>query len=106
MKNPLRKRILREFFGEFGKYLAIFLFMAATISFVSGFLVASGSMKKTYDESFERYHIEDGHFVLKEAAEDELIEKAEKEHIKIYKDFYYEEEADVDSDGEKDGVLA
>lgn len=105
MKNPLRKRILREFFGEFGKYLAIFLFMAATISFVSGFLVASGSMKKTYDESFERYHIEDGHFVLKEAAEDELIEKAEKEHIKIYKDFYYEEEADVDSDGEKDGVL-
>ena len=44
MKNPLRKRLLRELVSEFGKYLVIFLFMAVTIGFVSGFLVAGDSM--------------------------------------------------------------
>ena len=40
MKNPLRKRLLRELKNDIGKYLVIFLFMTATIGFVSGFLVA------------------------------------------------------------------
>lgn len=46
MKNPLRKRIPRELKGEFGKYLVVFLLMVLTIGFVSGFLVADGSMLK------------------------------------------------------------
>ena len=36
MKNPLRKRLLRELKEEFGKYLVIFLLLAGTISLVSG----------------------------------------------------------------------
>ena len=44
MKNPLKKRLPREFIGDFGKYLVIFLFMIGTIGFVSGFLVADDSM--------------------------------------------------------------
>ena len=40
MKNPLMKRLPRELIGDIGKYLVIFLFMTATIGFVSGFLVA------------------------------------------------------------------
>ena len=44
MKSPLRKRIPRELKGEFGKYLVVFLLMVLTIGFVSGFLVADGSM--------------------------------------------------------------
>ncbi len=43
MKNPLTKRLPREFRKEFGKYLVIFLLLI-TIGFVSGFLVADGSM--------------------------------------------------------------
>lgn len=39
--------------------------MTLTIGFISGFLVAGSSMKKTYDDSFEKYNIENGHFVLK-----------------------------------------
>ena len=54
MKNPLRKRLLRELKNDIGKYLVIFLFMTATIGFVSGFLVADESMLYAYDESFER----------------------------------------------------
>lgn len=65
MKNPLRKRIPRELKGEFGKYLVVFLLMVLTIGFVSGFLVADGSMLKAYNESFDKYNIENGNFVLR-----------------------------------------
>ena len=58
MKNPLRKRIPRELKGELGKYLVVFLLMVLTIGFVSGFLVADGSMLKAYNESFDKYNIE------------------------------------------------
>ncbi len=105
MRNPLRKRLLRELISEFGKYLVIFLFLAATIGFVSGFLVAGGSMIKAYDESFEKYNIEDGHFVLEEKADEEVISELEKGGVSIYLDFYHE--VDVDSDLNKtiDSVL-
>ena len=59
MKNPLRKRLLRELRQEMGKYLVVFILMVATIGFVSGFLVADGSMLIAYDNSFEKYNIED-----------------------------------------------
>ena len=45
MKSPLRKRLPRELKGEIGKYLVVLILMIATIGFVSGFLVADGSMK-------------------------------------------------------------
>ena len=62
MKNPLRKRVLRELRDEIGKYLVVFILMVSTIGFVSGFLVADGSMMTAYNESFEKYNIEDGNF--------------------------------------------
>lgn len=106
MRNPLNKRLPREFGGEFAKYLVIFLFMAATIGFVSGFLVAGNSMLQSYDESFEKYNIEDGHFVLEEEAEKSMLESLEKqEEVTIYPDFYLEEEADHDEDGETDSTI-
>ena len=105
MKNPLQKRLRRELISEFGKYLVIFLFMAATIGFVSGFLVAGGSMIKAYDESFEKYNIEDGHFVLEEEADGELISRLEAEGVSIYPDFYHEEDTDSNLDGKTDSTL-
>lgn len=50
MKSPLRKRLPRELKGEIGKYLVVLILMIATIGFVSGFLVADGSMIKAYNE--------------------------------------------------------
>ena len=52
MKNPLNKRLPREFTGEIAKYLVIFVFMTAVIGLISGFLIADGSMYNTYNESF------------------------------------------------------
>lgn len=105
MKNPLNKRLPRELKNDFGKYLVIFLFMALTIGFVSGFLVAGGSMKTAYDGSFEKYNIEYGHFVLEQKADSELIEKLEKEEVKIYPDFYMDIDTDTNLNGKVNSTL-
>ena len=44
VKNPLRKRHLRELKSDLGKYLVIFLLMVLSIGEISGFLVADESM--------------------------------------------------------------
>ena len=98
MKNPLNKRLPRELKSELGKYIIIFVFLVAIIGFISGFFVASGSLRVAYDESFEKYNIEDGNFEYFEKAEEMTIETLEKEGVKIYENFYIERETDnVDS---------
>ena len=91
MRNPLVKRLPSEFKNELGKYIVIFLFMALSVSFVSGWSVAGGSMATAYDESFEKYNIEDGNFELYSKAEESVIDKLEKENVTIYENFYKEE---------------
>lgn len=94
MKNPLRKRVLRELVQDKGKYIVLFLFLTIMIGFVSGFLVADGSMKTAYDNAFEKYNVEDGHFVLAMKANENLIEKLNEKDIKIYELFYKDKELD------------
>lgn len=94
MKNPLNKRLPRELKSEIGKYLVIFILLVTTISFVSGFLVADGSMLKAYNESFEKYNIENGHFRL-----DKEMNKAQKKSIesygiRLYENYYVEKALD------------
>lgn len=91
IKNPLRKRIMREIRQDFGKNLAIFLFITATIGFVSGFFVADDSMKTAYDESFEKYKIEDGNFEVGEILTVEE-KKGLEEEVTVYDNFYIEKE--------------
>lgn len=105
MRNPLWKRLPRELVGDIGKYLVIFLFMTATIGFVSGFLVADESMLEAYDESFEKYRIENGNFTLDSQATEEKLEELEQEGVTIYENFYLDEPVDVDLDGTSDGTM-
>ena len=91
MKSPLRKRLPRELKGEIGKYLVVLILMIATIGFVSGFLVADGSMIKAYNEGFEKYKIEDGNFRVITKAQQENIEK---NGVTLYENFYLEEALD------------
>jgi putative ABC transport system permease protein len=91
MRNPLNRRLKREFKSDFGKYAVIFLFITLTIGFISGFLVADNSMTHAYEESFEKYNIEDGGFTLSNEADEKLIEDIEKEQeITIVKNYYIE----------------
>ena len=92
IKNPLTRRLFRELKSEAGKYLIIFLFLIAAIGFVSGFLVADGSMKRAYDESFDKFNIEDGHFILAQELTEELKEELEEEGVRIYENYYLEED--------------
>lgn len=88
MKNPLNRRLPRELFHDKGKYIALFLFLVLTIGFVSGFLVADNSMKSAYDNSFQKYKVEDGHFTLAAAAPAELTEKLEEKDVTVSELFY------------------
>ena len=90
MKNPLRKRLPRELRQEFGKYLVVFILMVATIGFVSGFLVAAGSMITAYNNSFQKYNIEDGNFLSSDKLYQNQKEEIEKNDVTIYENFYIE----------------
>ena len=88
MKNPMRKRLPRELRRDKGKYIVLFLFLSMMISLCSGFLVADLSMSKAYDESFQKYNIEDGHLELETKASDSLVEMLEEEDVTIYPLFF------------------
>ena len=92
MKNPLNKRLPREFRKDFGKYLVIFLLLVITIGFVSGFLVADGSMIKAYNEGIDKYNTENGHFRTSEKMNDAQIQSIEENGIRIYDNFYLEQD--------------
>ncbi len=94
MKNPLNKRLHRELKSEFGKYLVIFILLLICIGFVSGFLVADGSMITAYNNSFEKYNIENGHFRTTDKMNSAQIKSAEENGITLYDNFYIEETLD------------
>lgn len=95
IKNPLRKRILRDIRKEKGKYISIFLFLTFMISIVSGMLVTSLSMMHTYDDGIETYKLEDGHFSTNsEISVADLQKIADQEDsgtakATIYKQYFY-----------------
>ncbi len=88
MKNPLNKRFKREIIEDIGKYLVIFLLLIFSIGFVSGFLVADGSMIQAYDDSFEKYNIEDGNFTIQKKANPATKKAIESYGISVYENFY------------------
>ena len=94
MRSPLRKRLPRELKSEIGKYLVVFILMVATIGFVSGFLVADGSMLTAYNESFGKYKIEDGNFRTAEQIYKTQRKEIEDLGVKLYDNFYLEEPLD------------
>ena len=92
MKNPLNKRYVREFKQDLGKYVVIFLFLVMLISLVSGFLIADNSVRKVYDEGFEKYNMEDGHLTFDKSPNQELLKQIEKDaNITFYDLKYFEE---------------
>lgn len=90
VKNPLFKRYLRALIADAGKYIALFLFIAIFIGFTSGYMVANHSIVTAFDESFEQYNIEDGHFILRREADDALMEFVTSQGVTLY-DFNYKD---------------
>ena len=93
-RNPLNKRYLREFKHDLGKYIVIFALMIITIGLCSGFKIADDSIMKAYNESFDKYNVEDGNLTLNKPLTDEEKKEIEKQKVTLYKQFYYEEKLD------------
>lgn len=94
MKTPLQKRIPRELREEFGKYLVVLILMISTIGFVSGFLVADGSMLQAYNDGFKKYNIEDGNFRVKKEITPSQKKKITAKGVILYENFYIEQTVD------------
>ena len=90
MRDPLRHRLWRELKHDVGKYIALFLFLMLTAGFVSGFIVAGSSMVNAYDESFDKYTAENGHFILEDALSAETETKLNDAGITVYPIYYKE----------------
>lgn len=110
IKNPLTRRIPRELIGDWPKYLVVGLFLILTIGAVSGMYVANGSMMKALDASVEEQKCEDGHFELNDKPDDEMLsalEEGKKQGVpvRLYENFYRNEDEDNDNDGTSDGTI-
>lgn len=91
MRNPLNKRIFKELRWEWKKFLLLFFILTLIIGFISGVFVAGNSMSITAKNGYEKYKIEDGHFVLEQEASTDLLSSIETEcEIKIFPLFYKE----------------
>ena len=93
--NPLMKRIPRELKKDLGKYIALFLFMALMIGLVSGFIVADSSMIKAYNDSFDKFAVENGHFNCDLKLTDRAIRNIEDEDVTLHQIFYKDKTAEI-----------
>ena len=89
-RNPLNHRFVRELRTDFGKYFVIFFLMLLSVGFVSGFLVADNSMIKAYNDSFETYNIEHGHFRVRNELSQAQIKHIRRAGASVYELFYTE----------------
>lgn len=105
MRNPLHKRILRELKDDFGKNVAVFLFLMLMVGFVSGGVVANSSMKQAYDGSFEKYNVEDGSFELADEADSSLSGILEETEVMIIENYYLEESVFKEGEKKDSGTL-
>lgn len=92
MRNPLYKRIPKEFIHDIVKYIVMFLFLALPIGLCSGYMIGNDSMIKSYNEGIEKYVLEDGHLTTNYELADEDIKTIEEDNnLTIYKLFYKNE---------------
>ena len=89
-KNPLNSRFVRDLRDDLGKYVVIALLLILTIGFVSGFMVADGSMIKAYNESFTKYNVEDGNFRTQKKLNRAQWKSVEGLGLSLYENFYRE----------------
>ena len=104
MKNPLRKRFLRDLRSDCGKYIAVFLFLVLFIGIVSGFLVTDNSVHASYVESFTKYNVEDGHITFTKHPDDALLRKLEDANDLRFTPLFYKNEQLETEDGTKKTV--
>ncbi len=88
MRNPLNKRLPREFRKNAGKYIGIFLILVTTIVLGSSFMATMDSAIHTLEKNDEECRIEDGQFETYAPVSEDLIENLRDKDILVVENFY------------------
>ena len=104
MRNPLFKRHRREFFGNLGKYVGIFLMMTFAVSFTSGFLLAASSIETIVGDMKQTYRIEDGRFACDFEPKEEALAAVRELGVTLYPDFYKQVGTTLEGGDNADGI--
>lgn len=92
MASPLIRRLPRELVHNLGRYAGIFLLIAVSIGFVSGFLVAASSIERMIGAMPATYHVEDGQFTTAFEASSEALAAVEGLGVDVEENFSHDEE--------------
>lgn len=88
MRNPLNKRLPREFTKHAGKYIGIFVILVCTILIGSSFLATMDSVIYTLQQTDEACHLEDGQFESATPIPETLNTYFQEEQITVVENFY------------------
>lgn len=94
MKNPLRKRVLRDLRHNMIRYLAIALVFMMVSVVIGGWMVSSNGCMRGLDQGIKDSIREDGNFSVKQEVPDQVINKIEELGITVTPQNYYEYEYD------------
>lgn len=87
MRNPLKKRALRDLKKDWVKHLVLLILMSFMIGIASGVFLGNDSMMFAIEESYEKYNREDGHFEVMDKPAEALLDGFRKE-VDLYEQFY------------------
>ncbi len=88
MRKPINNRIIRELFGNRGRYFSIFIILCATIAVVSGFFITQRSIKETYLNSHKNALVEDGRIELSKKISNEDLKIFDQNDLEYYETFF------------------
>ena len=97
MRNPLHKTMKKEFLTNRSRYISLSLVLILMIAAVSGFLSVAYSAKELLIEDQIISRVEDGQFTLQETLKPKTKEKLEALGVRIYEQFYTEQDIDRDT---------
>lgn len=89
-RNPLNKRLKREFKCNFGRYISIFIMLTTAIMLVSSFLTVAECAKSAYYDGKDKYNCESGQFTCKEKISDDLLDSLNDDSLITCENFYFE----------------
>lgn len=87
MKNPINKRIFRQFKTNTLRIIPLVISIVLVVVFSASFFTSQDSIKNLYYQQLENGKIEDGQFTTIDELSKDLKNKLEKENIKIYENF-------------------
>lgn len=97
MRNPLIKRVPRDFIKNLPKYLGMIIILVCTIGVGSSFQTTLNGSIKYLDDIKEVNLQEDGFFETQELISGELAEAFKDEGVNVYENFYATEREFTDS---------